>query len=110
MAAGVAAIIEEIKKDSPNTKILIQGVFPAGKLKSDKKRARIKKLNQMLADYDNGANVRYMDFGHKFLSADGSISKRIMFDYLHLTTRGYHIWASAIGDKLSQMLGRSANS
>lgn len=109
-AAGVAAIIEEIKKDSPHTKILIQGVFPAGKLKSDKKRARIKKLNQILADYDNSANVRYMDFGHKFLTADGSISKRVMFDYLHLTTRGYHIWASAIGDKLGQMLGRNANS
>lgn len=109
-AAGIATIIEEIKKDSPHTKILLQGVFPAGKLPSDKKRARVAKLNKILATFDDGATVQYINFGSKFLSADGSISKKIMFDYLHLTSKGYHIWASSIDDKLADMLGKNSNS
>lgn len=109
-AAGVATIIEKIKKDSPQTKILVQGVFPAGKLKSDKKRGRITKLNKLLSEYDDGANVRFIDFGHKFLGSNGSISRKIMFDYLHLTSRGYHIWATSLSGPLAQMLGRDTNS
>lgn len=108
-AAGIANLIEEIKKDSPRTKILLQGVFPAGQHKSDKKRARIAKLNSLISRYDNGTSIRFIDFGDKFLSADGSISKSIMFDYLHLTTRGYHIWATSISDELGKLLGRSTN-
>jgi len=109
-ATGIATIIEEIKKDSPNTKILLQGVFPAGKLASDKKRNKIKKLNKLLATYDNGSSVQFIDFGSKFLNADRTISKKIMFDYLHLTTKGYHIWASNINGKLANMVGNTPNS
>lgn len=109
-AAGIATIIEEIRKDSPGTKILLQGVFPAGKLKSDKKRARIKTLNSLLAGYHNGSDVVYIDFGNKFLNADKSISRKIMFDYLHLTSKGYHIWATSINSKLASMIRKPANS
>lgn len=109
-AAGIATIIERIRKDSPNTKILLQGVFPAGKLSSDKKRARIKKLNKILAGYHNGNDIHYIDFGGKFLSADKSISRKIMFDYLHLTTAGYHIWATSINGKLDSLVRKPINS
>jgi len=105
-AAGIANIIEQIRKDSPNTKILVQGIFPAGKLRTDVKRDRIKKANALIAKYHNGSTVHFIDFGNKFLTAKGQISKKMMFDYLHLTTNGYHVWARSIDEKLSVLLGK----
>jgi lysophospholipase L1-like esterase len=105
-AAGIANIIEQIRKDSPSTKILVQGIFPAGKLRTDVKRDRIKKTNALIAKYNDGANIHYIDFGDKFLSAKGQISKKMMFDYLHLSTTGYHTWAKSIDEKLLALLGK----
>jgi lysophospholipase L1-like esterase len=104
-ASGIGNIIDQIRKDSPSTKILVQGIFPSGKLRSDVKRDRIKKANALIAKYHNGSSVHFIDFGSKFLSANGQISRKMMFDYLHLTTNGYHIWARSIEEKLSTLLG-----
>ena len=37
-----------------------------------------------------------LDIGKAFLNPDGTISQDIMPDYLHLTAKGYRIWADAI--------------
>ena len=37
--------------------------------------------------------------------ADGSISKEIMYDYLHLTTKGYRIRSEAMEAKLAELMG-----
>jgi len=49
--------------------------------------------------------VFYMDIGPKFLGPDGSLSKEIMPDLLHLSPQGYEIWASSIDAKLGELLG-----
>jgi lysophospholipase L1-like esterase len=40
------------------------------------------------------------------LEKDGSLSKEIMPDYLHLSPKGYTIWADAIQPSLDEMLKR----
>ena len=37
--------------------------------------------------------------------ADGSIAKDIMPDFLHLTPKGYAIWAEAIEPTLARLMG-----
>ena len=39
-----------------------------------------------------------------FLEDDGSMSRAIMPDFLHLSTRGYEIWAKSIENTLAKML------
>ena len=39
------------------------------------------------------------------MSADGSIAKDIMPDFLHLTPKGYAIWAEAIEPTLARLMG-----
>ena len=39
------------------------------------------------------------------LEADGSLDRKIMPDFLHLSPRGYEIWASSIEGKLKELLG-----
>ena len=43
--------------------------------------------------------------GAHFLEPDGTLTKDIMPDYLHLTPLGYQIWAIAIEGKLRELLG-----
>ena len=44
------------------------------------------------------------DIGEKFLEKDGTLSKEIMPDYLHLSQKGYAIWAESIEKDLKEML------
>ena len=55
---------------------------------------------------DDGKNVRYLDLEDKFLQPDGTISKEIMPDFLHLTPAGYEIWAEAMDPLLTEMMGQ----
>ena len=46
----------------------------------------------------------FLDIGDKFLEPDGSISKDTMHDFLHLTNKGYQIWADAIAPSLAKLM------
>jgi len=103
--AGIQAIVKEIRKKSDHAKILLLGVFPRGQKPEDPFRGMIKEINAAAAKLDDeGKSVKFLDIGEKFLQPDGTISKEIMHDYLHLTEKGYQIWADAIKDTLVEML------
>ena len=67
-------------------------------------RERLKSVNEKIAKLDDGSNVHYLDIGKAFLSEDGTISNKIMPDYLHLCPRGYRLWAEAMEPTLWSML------
>lgn len=103
IAAGVKAIVDEIQKQHPDGKILLLGIFPRSPKPTDEIRDKVKKTNELIAKLD-GKNVKYLDIGGKFLEADGTLSKEIMPDFLHLSEKGYGIWAAAIDKDLKEML------
>jgi beta-glucosidase len=104
IADGVAAIVQMLRQRLPNTKILLLGIFPRGE-NFNPQRGKLTQINQVLAKLDDGKNVHYLDIGHKFLNPDGILPAEIMPDYLHLSKKGYEIWAEAIEPKLAELLG-----
>ena len=104
IAGGVTAIVAELKKQKPEMKVLLLGIFPRSAKADDKVRDKIKTTNAILAKLDDDETVLYRDIGGKFLEPDGSLDKKIMPDYLHLTPAGYEIWAAAIEDDLKKLL------
>ena len=56
------------------------------------------------AKLPNGHRIHYLDLGKAFLNEDGTISKDVMPDYLHLTRKGYRLWADAMEPALWSML------
>lgn len=104
IAAGVEANVRLLQRKMPRTKILLLGIFPAGK-KPNRRRRAITRTNKLISRLDDGKMVHYLDIGDKFLQPDGGISRKIMYDYLHLTTEGYKIWAEAMEHKVRQLLG-----
>lgn len=104
IAGGIQAIVKEIQTRSPTTKILLLGVFPRGESASNPFRAKIAAINTILAKLDDGEKVVFLDIGQKFLQPDGTITKEIMPDFLHLSPSGYEIWADAIQEPLAALL------
>jgi lysophospholipase L1-like esterase len=104
IADGVTAIVKELRKQKPDMQILLLGVFPRSAGANDKVRDKIKDVNSRIAKLDDGKSVHYLDIGPKFLESDGSLSKEIMPDYLHLSPKGYDIWAEAIKGPVEKML------
>ena len=70
-----------------------------------KNRMKITEINKIIAKLDDGGKtVKYLDIGEKFLEPDGTLSKEVMPDALHLSGKGYEIWAEAINPTLQEML------
>ena len=108
IADGIQAIVGRLREKTPTTKILILGVFPRGE-RPNPQREKISDVNSRIAKLADDKQVYYLDIGDKFLSADSSISKEVMPDFLHLSPRGYEIWAEAIELKVAALLnGTSA--
>lgn len=110
IAKGVTAIVEIIRNKQPQTKILLLAVFPRGEKpdvdpKSPKAaRVKIKQINAIISKLDDGKNIFFLDIGEKFMQPDGTITKEIMPDFLHLSPAGYQIWADAISPKLEELM------
>jgi beta-glucosidase len=100
---GVTAIVHRLRTSLPDTKILLLDIFPRGETFNDQ-RGKILQVNQTVRKLDDGEHVQYLAIGHHFLSDDGSISRDIMPDFLHLTAAGYQIWAEAMEAKLAELL------
>ena len=86
---------KNLRNKTPKTKILILGVFPRGANPADKRR----KVNE-------GANAIFKKLadGPKFLEKDGTLTRKIMPDLLHLSEGGYTIWAESIEANLKELM------
>ncbi len=103
IADGVTAIVKKLRKALPETKILLLGIFPRDENPSAR-RERIVSINEQIAKLDDGKMVKYLDIGKHFLNSDETISKDVMPDFLHLSPKGYRIWADAMEPTLWSML------
>jgi lysophospholipase L1-like esterase len=95
VAYGVWAIVEHIRKVLPDTRVLVQGIFP----RSDRADVNEKnqKVNELLAKLDDGKMVKYIYFGDKFLKPDGTLNLDIITDKVHPNNpEGFKIWHAAI--------------
>jgi lysophospholipase L1-like esterase len=105
VAKGVTTIVETIRKGLPDTKIILLGIFPRDERPGTDFRKRIHAANDSISKLDDGKAVRYLDLESKFLSADGSLSADIAPDFLHISDKGYAIWAEAMEPLLNELLG-----
>lgn len=103
-AAGITAIVRELRKNHPDMKILLLGVFPCRPKPEDPIRQKVKDTNAAIAGLHDGKHIFYADIGSVFLEKDGTVSKEILRDYLHLSEKGYERWAEAMRPHLDPLL------
>lgn len=104
IAEGVGAVVLEMRKDFPEAKILLLGVFPRS-TPGDPVRDKISEINRIISKLDDQRHVFYMDIGNKFLDERGYfLPDSFRPDNLHPLAKGYDIWGAAVKDKIAELL------
>lgn len=104
ITAGHVALVSEIRHRLPGAKILVLGIFPRVDSGSVPFRDKIAPINLGITREADGKSVFFLDFGTRFLSADGGIAPDVSYDGLHFTEKGYQIWTDAMLPTLKQLL------
>lgn len=104
-AAGIKKIISELHVRLPKTKILLLGVFPRGATKDDPLRKINVGINDIIAKFDDGKKVHFLNINDEFLDDDGVLPKSVMRDLLHPGAAGYKMWAEAMEPSIKKLMG-----
>ncbi len=110
IVAAIGVIVRMIREKLPSTKVLLLAILPRGPQRRppDGRAAfyqdGIDAVNRSLRRLEDGARVRFLDFGAKLLGPDGELLASHVPDGLHLVGPGYQVWAEAMGPLLSEMM------
>ena len=104
IAAGIGAVILELRSNFPDAKILMLAIFPRG-LPGDAVRDKIAQVNKLIARLDDQKHVFFLDIGAKFLDDKGVLlPESFRPDNLHPQAKGYDIWGQAVQATLAELL------
>ena len=73
-------------------------------------RVKIKEINQKISRLSNSRMIRFEDIGDRFLDHSGGLTPEISPDGVHLTPKGYQVWADSILPILNEMLSDPVSS
>lgn len=98
--AGIRAVVNYLRKVLPDSRVLVLGIFPCHSKPDDPIRGKVKAVNDQIKNLADSKSVYFADIGNVFLEKDGSITKEVMRDLLHLSPKGYEMWADALEPRL----------
>lgn len=101
---GLRAVISTARQKMPHTKLLVLGILPRWEKPDHADRARITNINKEIAKLVDTRHVWYFDAGPSLVEADGTISDRVMPDFLHPSHKGYDMLFTAIKPQVDQLL------
>lgn len=104
IAEGVKAIVEELKSRLPNSRILLLAVFPYDKDPRSPRRKNNNAVNEIIQKFDDGQKVYYLDICKKFFDESGNMTKEVTPDFLHLSEKGYQVWADGVNEELRKLV------
>ncbi|MSU32854.1 MAG: GDSL family lipase [Pedosphaera sp.] len=102
---GVTAIVHKLRIVLPGTKVLLLAIFPRGETFGIQ-RGKLAMINQALRRIADDKDVFWADLAPNFLTDNGTIPRALMPDFLHLSVKGYGIWARAFGWWLERADGK----
>jgi beta-glucosidase len=105
VAAGIKAIIEEIKTRKPKAKIILMAIFPRGKTPDDPLRKKNDETNALITVFADNKTVFFKNINDLLLDKKGFQPNDTFFeDGLYIRPRGYKIWAEAIVPEIKKHL------
>lgn len=104
IALGIGAIVQVLRQSLPDSKVLILGIFPRGAARDAELRQRIIQTNHAIARLADGNAIHFLDLGARFVSENGDLPAEVMPDAVHLSPKGYAIWADAMQPALEALI------
>jgi lysophospholipase L1-like esterase len=102
--SGIKAVVATLRKQYPSARVLLNAVLPADESAHGERRASIIALNKMVGTLADEKQVLFRNYGPLLTRPDGSISPEIMPDFLHLTPKGYQLWADAMRPDIQKLM------
>jgi lysophospholipase L1-like esterase len=106
---GIKALLDTMRKKAPRATIIVMGILP----RNDGRRptavmASIAKINEKIAKLADGKTIRYLNINDKLADSSGKLFEGMTVDRLHLSLKGYQVWADALKPLLTELLGPPA--
>ena len=102
--AGIQRNLDEIRQRQPQAKVLLLALFPRDEKPDGLLRRHNAQVNALLPALADGRQVVFLDIGRALTNPDGTLSKDILPDWLHLSEQGYEIWARSLDATLTPWL------
>lgn len=104
-AAGVRAVVAEVRRQLPTSKIVVVGALPLGELPSDALRRNAAEFNRLLVRWSVSAGFRFVDPGAAFVQQSGTLSKNLLLsDGIHPSPAGYDAYSVSLLSALSGLM------
>jgi lysophospholipase L1-like esterase len=104
---GIRAIVDACRKKAPRATIILMAIFPrndgVGVMPT------INEINERLANFADGKRIRFLNINDKLADKNGVLFEGLSVDKLHLSLKGYQIWADALKPIFREVLGPSAS-
>jgi lysophospholipase L1-like esterase len=103
---GIKALLDTMRDKAPKATILLMGILPRNDSANPTAvMASINKINDNVAKFADGKAVRYLNINDKLADKDGKLIEGMTVDRLHLSLKGYQVWADALKPLLVELLG-----
>jgi lysophospholipase L1-like esterase len=106
ISRGLEAIVDLMRQKAPDATIVVTAIFP----RNDNMAVipTINAINANLAKMADGKKVRFLNINSQLADADGRLFEGVHADRLHLSVKGYQIWADALKPIFREILGPPA--
>ena len=105
---GVKAIVDVCRRKAPEATIVLTAIFP----RNDNMAVmpEINRINENLASLADGKNMRFLNVNDRLADSEGRLFDGMMNerDKLHPTLKGYQVWADALKQIFTELLGPAA--
>jgi lysophospholipase L1-like esterase len=109
VVAGIGAIIDVMREKAPAATIVLMGITPrndGGPRRAT--TATIETINRRIAKLADGRTIRYLNINDRLTDEEGNLLEGMTVDGLHLSVKGYQVWADALKPVLREILGAPA--
>jgi lysophospholipase L1-like esterase len=108
IARGIRAVLHAARKKAPLARVVLMGITPRNDKGGTALMPVINEINQRIAKLANTKRVRYVNFNDRLADKDGRLFEGVTEDGLHLSVKGYQIWADALKPIFREWLGPPA--
>src|SRR6516164_6560952 len=103
---GIKALLDTLREKAPKATIILMGILPRNDGRDSAALMRsIDRINENIAKLADGKSVRCLNINDKLADKDGKLLQGMTVDRLHLSLKGYQVWADALRPLLRELLG-----
>jgi lysophospholipase L1-like esterase len=105
---GIRKVLAVMRQKAPRATLILTGITPRRDRNGTSFAPAIRRINTRLAGLADGKAIRFLNLNGRLGDPEGQPLEGMTVDGLHLSLKGYQIWADALKPILTGLLGPPA--